>query len=75
MAPGPTGPAGWHTAEDEYVPPEHAYRLAASLAAHDVPHPVHVFAHGKHGLGLADGADDAAAWPTLAAAWIREQPS
>ena len=30
----------WHTAEDEYVPPEHTYRLAAPLAAHDVPHAV-----------------------------------
>ena len=52
----------WHTAEDAYVPPEHTYRLAASLAAHDVPHAVHVFAHGPHSLGLADGAGDAAAW-------------
>jgi acetyl esterase/lipase len=65
----------WHTAEDEYVPPEHTYRLAASLAARDVPHAVHVFAHGAHGLGLANGRDDAAAWTTLAAAWIREQQS
>jgi hypothetical protein len=31
---------------DAYVPPEHTYRLAASLAAHDVPHSAHVFAHG-----------------------------
>jgi acetyl esterase/lipase len=63
----------WHTAEDAYVPPEPTYRLAASLAAHNVPHAVHVFAHGPHGLGLADGAGDAAAWTTLAASWIREQ--
>src|SRR6266849_8416721 len=63
----------WHTAEDAYVPPEHTYRLAASLAAHNVPHAVHVFAHGPHGLGLANGAGDAAAWTTLAASWIREQ--
>ena len=63
----------WHTAEDEYVPPEHTYRLAASLAAHDVPHAVHVFAHGPHGLGLANGAGDAAAWTALAATWVREQ--
>jgi acetyl esterase/lipase len=27
----------WHTAEDAYVPPEHTYRLARSLAAHGVP--------------------------------------
>ena len=63
----------WHTAEDEYVPPEHTYRLAASLAAHDVPHAVHVFAHGPHGLGLANGAGDAGAWTALAASWVREQ--
>jgi hypothetical protein len=46
----------WHTAEDVYVPPEHTYRLAASLAAHGAPHSVHVFAHGPHNLGLAEVA-------------------
>jgi acetyl esterase/lipase len=63
----------WHTAEDDYVPPEHTYRLAASLAAQGVPHAVHVFAHGPHSLGLAQGKGDAAAWTTLAASWITEQ--
>jgi acetyl esterase/lipase len=63
----------WHTAEDEYVPPEHTYRLAASLADHGVPHCVHVFAHGPHSLGLADGSGDAAAWTSLAASWMAEQ--
>jgi acetyl esterase/lipase len=63
----------WHTAEDPYVPPEHTYRLAASLAAHGVPHATHVFAHGPHSLGLAQGSGDAAAWTMLAAPWITEQ--
>ncbi|MFD9509581.1 alpha/beta hydrolase [Streptomyces mirabilis] len=63
----------WHTAEDSYVPPEHTYRLAAALAAHDVPHTVHVFAHGPHSLGLARSAGEAAAWTTFAASWIAEQ--
>jgi acetyl esterase/lipase len=62
----------WHTAEDIYVPPEHTYRLAAALAGNDVPHAVHVFAHGPHSLALARGAGDAAIWTTLAAAWITE---
>jgi acetyl esterase/lipase len=62
----------WHTAEDIYVPPEHTYRFAGALAAHGVPHAVHVFAHGPHSLGLAEGAGDTAAWTTLAASWIRE---
>jgi acetyl esterase/lipase len=63
----------WHTAEDPYVPPEHTYRFASALAASQVPHAVHVFAHGPHGLGLAQGAGEAAIWTTLADAWIREQ--
>lgn len=63
----------WHTSEDTYVPPEHTYRLAAALAAHDVPHAVHVFTHGPHSLGLAEGAGEAGAWTTLARAWIEEQ--
>jgi acetyl esterase/lipase len=63
----------WHTAEDSYVPPEHTYRLASALAASGVPHAVHVFAHGPHGLGLARNAGETATWTTLAAAWINEQ--
>jgi len=45
----------WHTAEDPYVPPEHTYRLALALAASQVPHAVHVFAHGQHSLGPMPG--------------------
>ena len=63
----------WHTAEDPYVPAEHTYRLAAALAAGQVPHAVHVFAHGPHSLGLARNAGEAAIWTTLAEAWIHEQ--
>lgn len=62
----------WHTAEDPYVLPEHTYRLASALAASNVSHAAHMFAHGPHSLGLAQGAGEAAIWTTLAAAWIRE---
>jgi acetyl esterase/lipase len=65
----------WHTAEDPYVPPEHSYRLARSLAAHGVPHACHVFTRGPHSLGLAREAGEAAAWTALAQAWMQEQPS
>jgi acetyl esterase/lipase len=63
----------WHTAEDIWVPPEHTYRFATALAAYGAPHTVHVFAHGPHSLGLAEGAGDASRWTTLAASWIAEQ--
>jgi dienelactone hydrolase len=61
------------TAEDPYVPPEHAYRLATALAAGGVPHAVHVFAHGPHSLGLDRGAGQTELWTTLAETWIHEQ--
>src|ERR1700677_4745970 len=64
----------WHTAEDAYVPPEHAYRLARALAASGVPHAVHVFARGPHGLGLAQSNGEAGIWTTLAASWLRDLP-
>jgi len=63
----------WHTAEDPHVPPEHTYRFASALAASGVPHAVHVFAHGPHGLGLAQDAGEVAIWTRLANAWIQEQ--
>lgn len=56
-------------------PPEHTYRLASALAASQVPHTVHVFAHGPHSLGLAQDAGEAAIWTTLAKSWIHEQAS
>lgn len=63
----------WHTAEDSYVPPEHTYRLSTSLAAHRVPHTVHVFPHGPHSLGLARDEGQAATWTEFAALWMAEQ--
>jgi acetyl esterase/lipase len=60
----------WHTAEDPYVPVDHSYRLASALAAHEVPHALHVFAQGPHSLGLARGAGEASAWTELAADWL-----
>src|SRR3984957_21307069 len=63
----------WHTAEDPYVLPEHTYRLASALAAHQVPHAAHMFSHGPHSLGLAEGAGEAEIWTTLASAWLEEQ--
>jgi Bacterial regulatory proteins, luxR family len=43
-----------------------------ALAASGIPPAVHVFAHGPHSLGLAEGAGDTATWTALAATRIRE---
>jgi acetyl esterase/lipase len=65
----------WHTAEDPYVRVEHGYRLACALAAHQVPHALHVFSRGPHSLGLARGAGEAEAWTGLASAWLGRLPA
>jgi acetyl esterase/lipase len=61
----------WHTAEDAVVPVQHAYLLAMALAAAGVPHELHVFERGRHGLELARGAGTAQQWTAACAAWLR----
>lgn len=61
----------WHTADDAAVPVDHSLRLAAALAAVDVPFELHVFPKGSHGLGLALEAGPPAAWTGLCATWLR----
>ena len=63
----------WHTAADESVPVQHSYLLAQALAAHAVPHALHVFPEGEHGLGLATGCGAAEQWTRLCAEWLRAQ--
>ncbi|STX07355.1 alpha/beta hydrolase [Kocuria rosea] len=60
----------WHTADDASVPVQHSYLLAQALARRGVPHALHVFPRGPHGLGLAGGTGAPAAWPALCAAWL-----
>ena len=61
----------WHTADDAAVPVEHAYLLGEALHVHGVKHALHVFQHGRHGLGLAEGTG-AEAWTALCALWLTE---
>jgi acetyl esterase/lipase len=60
----------WHTADDELVPVQNSYLLAAALADHAVPHEVHVYPHGRHGLGLAVGEGAAEGWSAACAVWL-----
>ncbi|MBA8795265.1 acetyl esterase/lipase [Friedmanniella endophytica] len=64
----------WHTADDEAVPVQHALGYATALAAADVEFALHVFAHGRHGLGLVRGIEGAVPgverWTDLCADWL-----
>jgi acetyl esterase/lipase len=60
----------WHTADDPSVPVQHSYLLAQALATKGIPHALHVFPSGPHGLGLAQGTGEPEAWPVLCASWL-----
>lgn len=68
---GPRTPPSflWHTADDSSVPVANSLRYAAACRAAKVPVELHVFEHGRHGLGLADH-NPAAAWRSLCADWL-----
>lgn len=63
----------WHTADDGAVPVENAMFYTLSLRRQGIPHELHVFESGRHGLGLAEDHPEASAWPGLCAAWLRKQ--
>lgn len=52
----------WHTADDEIVPLQNALILSDYLQRSGVPVELHVFPHGKHGLGLAEESDVVSQW-------------
>ena len=60
----------WHTVADRAVPVEHSYLLGSALAAAGVPHELHVFPDGVHGIGFGADVPGANAWPRLCADWL-----
>lgn len=68
---GPRTPPSflWHTADDPSVPVENSLRYTAACRAAGVPVELHVFEHGRHGLGLAGGTP-VAAWQGLCSDWL-----
>lgn len=63
----------WHTADDDAVPVENTFAYARSLVQHGVPAEVHIFPHGRHGLGLAREDEGPDEWTALCAKWLYRQ--
>lgn len=61
----------WHTAEDGGVPVENSLLFAMALRKHGVPFEVHVYPHGRHGLGLSEDDEHVATWSALCCEWLR----
>jgi acetyl esterase/lipase len=60
----------WHTADDSAVPVENSLLFFQALRKAGVPAELHVFPHGRHGLGLAPGDAAVSQWPGLCARWM-----
>jgi acetyl esterase/lipase len=60
----------WHTADDAAVPVSHSLGYAGALLSAGVPAELHVFPHGRHGLGLAVGERGPDQWSSLCADWL-----
>lgn len=63
----------WHTDEDTGVPPENSIAFYAALKKAKVPAELHVFAKGRHGLGLAADVPGTSDWPKLCERWLRNR--
>ncbi len=60
----------WHTADDSAVPVANSLLFFEALTKAGVPGELHVFPHGRHGVGLAPGDPALSQWPKLCAVWM-----
>lgn len=60
----------WHTADDDAVHVRHSLGYAGALMDAGVPAELHVFPHGRHGLGLATDEPGPRQWTALCADWL-----
>ena len=61
----------FHTADDQAVPVENALLYAEALRKNGVPFELHVYEHGRHGVGLAKDDPVLGTWPARCADWLR----
>jgi len=59
--------------DDAVISPENSELFVAALRSRGIPTDAHIFAHGKHGAGLATEEPEESIWPTLFGHWLVEQ--
>lgn len=61
----------FHTVDDAGVPVENSTLFAEALRKNKVPYEMHLFEHGRHGVGLAKDDPALSVWPKLLENWLR----
>lgn len=60
----------WHTADDAAVDAEHSLRYVSALNRAGIPAELHLFPHGRHGLGMAPDDPAVSQWTGLCERWF-----
>jgi acetyl esterase/lipase len=66
----------FHTSDDPAVPVENSLMFAAALRQAGVPFDLHIYQHGRHGIGLGGKVDDPShlhPWTRDCRLWLKEQ--
>ena len=63
----------FHTADDNAVPVENSILFFEALRKAKVPAELHVYRHGRHGVGLAPDIPALASWPDCLEAWMKDR--
>ena len=63
----------FHTADDNAVPVQNSILFFEALRKAKVPAELHVYAHGRHGVGLAPNIPELSSWPDQLEAWMKAQ--
>jgi acetyl esterase/lipase len=61
------------TTDDGIVPVMNSVAFYTALVKAGVPAEMHLFQHGNHGAGLAEGNPQLSVWPELLIKWMRER--
>ena len=61
----------WHTDEDTGVPAENSINYYKACRKHKVPAELHIFAKGRHGVGLGLGIEGTKNWSANCIAWLK----
>lgn len=62
------------TQDDPAVPIQNGLMYYEALCAHHVPAEMHIYRHGRHGVGLAKDDPVLNTWPDLFLAWLKNLP-
>jgi acetyl esterase/lipase len=61
----------FHTSDDPVVPVQNSINFYLALRRAGVPAEMHIYEHGRHGVGLAQDMPELSTWPTLLANWLK----